>query len=56
MALLKQAEADPTALVAAPCRLLDSQPALRRLKDGLVDSQLRTANLQGRDAARITPR
>jgi uncharacterized protein involved in exopolysaccharide biosynthesis len=48
LALLKQAQADPTRLVAAPNRLLDSQPALRRLKDGLVDAQLRTANLQGR--------
>ena len=32
-------------------RLLDSQPALRRLKDGLVDAQLRTAALQGRMSA-----
>src|SRR5208282_3316851 len=48
LALLKEALADPTRLVAAPNRLLDSQPALRRLKEGLVDAQLRTANLQGR--------
>jgi len=46
--LLKQAQADPTRLMAAPNRLLDSQPALRRLKEGLVDAQLRTAALQGR--------
>ena len=51
LALLKQALADPTRLVAAPNRLLDSQPALRRLKDGLVDAQLRTATLQGRMSA-----
>ncbi|MEI8372648.1 MAG: Wzz/FepE/Etk N-terminal domain-containing protein [Planctomycetota bacterium] len=51
LALLKEAQADPTRLVAAPNRLLDSQPALRRLKDGLVDSQLRTATLQGRMSA-----
>ena len=48
LALLKQAQADPTRLMAAPNRLLDSQPALRRLKEGLVDAQLRTATLQGR--------
>ena len=51
LALLKQAEADPTRLMAAPTRLLDSQPALRRLKEGLVDAQLRTATLQGRMSA-----
>ena len=51
LALLKQAQADPTRLMAAPTRLLDSQPALRRLKDGLVDAQLRTATLQGRMSA-----
>ena len=48
LALLKQSRANPTRLLAAPSRLLDSQPALRRLKDGLVDAQLRTATLQGR--------
>jgi uncharacterized protein involved in exopolysaccharide biosynthesis len=51
LALLKEAKADPTRLMAAPTRLLDSQPALRRLKDGLVDAQLRTATLQGRMSA-----
>jgi hypothetical protein len=51
LALLKQAQADPTRLMAAPNRLLDSQPALRRLKEGLVDAQLRTAALQGRMSA-----
>ncbi len=49
--LLKEALADPTKLMAAPNRLLDSQPALRRLKDGLVDAQLRTAALEGRMSA-----
>ena len=48
LGLLREAEADPTRLVAAPNRLLDSQPALRRLKDGLIDAQLRTAALEGR--------
>jgi polysaccharide biosynthesis transport protein len=48
LALLKQAQADPARLIAAPSRLLESQPALRRLKEGLVDAQIRTATLQGR--------
>jgi uncharacterized protein involved in exopolysaccharide biosynthesis len=48
LALLTESQADPTRLIAAPNRLLDSQPALRRLKDGLVDAQLHTATLQGR--------
>ncbi len=49
--LLKEAEDDPGQLVATPNRLLESQPSLRRLKDGLVDSQLRTAALQGNMSA-----
>ncbi len=47
-ALLREAHDDPQRLVATPNRLLDSQPAVRRLKDGLIDAQLRTAELQGR--------
>ena len=35
------------AILATPNRLLESQPGLRRLKDGLVDAQLRTARLRG---------
>ena len=46
--VLQSADADPGRLVATPNRLLQSQPALRRLKDGLVDAQLRTAQLKGR--------
>jgi len=45
--LLQEAQEDPGRLVATPNRLLDSQPALRRLQDGLVDAQLRTATLKG---------
>ncbi len=45
--LLQQSQADPQHLLAAPSRLLDAQPALRRLKDSLVDAQLRTAQLLG---------
>ena len=45
--LLFSVKDDTQALVATPNRLLESQPALRRLKDGLVDAQLRTARLRG---------
>ena len=45
--MLTLAEKKPGQLVAMPNSLLNSQPALRRLKDGLVDAQLRTAQLSG---------
>ncbi|HBO42849.1 MAG TPA: hypothetical protein DD670_02720 [Planctomycetaceae bacterium] len=48
LALLEQAQHDQGQLLAAPNQLLESQPALRRLKDGLVDSQIQTAQLKGR--------
>src|SRR5690606_13524528 len=38
---------NPNELVATPNQLLDSQPALRRLKEGLIDAQLQSAQLQG---------
>ncbi|MBN2473652.1 MAG: hypothetical protein JXB62_03515 [Pirellulales bacterium] len=47
LALLVAAGDDPGRLLATPNRLLESQPALRRLKDGLVDAQLATAALMG---------
>jgi uncharacterized protein involved in exopolysaccharide biosynthesis len=43
--LLVAAQEDAGRLLATPNRLLESQPALKRLKDGLVDAQLRTAQL-----------
>jgi polysaccharide biosynthesis transport protein len=46
--LLTAAQQDPEKLLATPNRLLDSQPALRRLKEGLVDAQLKSADLVGR--------
>ena len=49
--LLKASEKDPDHLIATPNQLLESQPALRRLKDGLVDAQLRTSALQGKMSA-----
>ncbi len=47
LALLKIAQENPDRLVATPNELLESQPAIRRLKDGLIDAQLRTAQLLG---------
>jgi uncharacterized protein involved in exopolysaccharide biosynthesis len=52
--LLEMARAaldDPGRLLAVPSRVLDTQPALRRLKDGLADAQLNTARLEGNMAA-----
>ncbi len=43
----RDAQSDPGKFIAMPNRLLESQPALRRLKDGLVDTQLGTAALLG---------
>ncbi len=45
--LLDEAQTNPGRLLATPNRLLEAQPALRRLKDGLVDAQLATARLEG---------
>ncbi len=47
LVLLKEAQDDPGRLVATPNSLLVSQPALRRLKDGLLDAQIATAGLKG---------
>jgi len=47
LTLLREAQEDPGRLLAAPNRLLESQPALKRLKDGLIDAQIRTAKLKG---------
>ncbi|MBI1247548.1 hypothetical protein GC197_06835 [bacterium] len=46
--LLQEAQDTPDHLVATPNQLLVSQPALSRLKDGLVDAQLRTSQLMGK--------
>ncbi len=43
--LLQESKDNPQLLLATPSHLLDTQPALRRLKEGLVDAQLRTADL-----------
>ncbi len=47
LSLLQASKTDARSLAAAPNRLLEAQPVLRRLKDGLVDAQLHTAQLQG---------
>jgi uncharacterized protein involved in exopolysaccharide biosynthesis len=46
--MLFAAQEDPLALVATPNSLLDAQPALRRLKEGLIEAQLVTSRLLGR--------
>jgi polysaccharide biosynthesis transport protein len=45
--LLRTAESDPGKLLASPSVLLKSQPSLGRLRDGLVDAQLRTGQALG---------
>lgn len=49
--LLSAAQADSSRLLATPNRLLEAQPALRRLKEGLIDAQLRTSQLLGSRSA-----
>jgi uncharacterized protein involved in exopolysaccharide biosynthesis len=51
ISLLKLAQAEPDRLVAMPNTLLESQPGLRRLKDGLIDAQLAASQLLGRMSA-----
>jgi len=46
--LIKEARKNPESFVATPNQLLETQPSLRRLKDGLVDAQLRRASLVGK--------
>lgn len=45
--MLAAAHADPLMLIATPNSLLDAQPALRRLKEGLIEAQLTTSRLLG---------
>jgi uncharacterized protein involved in exopolysaccharide biosynthesis len=47
LAVLRSAQEDPGRLLATPNRLLESQPSLKQLKEGLIGTQLRTAQLQG---------
>lgn len=45
--LMHRARQDPNVLVSAPSTLFELQPNLKRLADGLVDAQLKTAALAG---------
>jgi polysaccharide biosynthesis transport protein len=45
--LLREAQEDPQLLVTAPNSLFEAQPTLKRLADGLVDVQLKTASFLG---------
>ncbi len=47
VSLLQEIRKDPNRVAAIPNQLIESQPALRRLKEGLADAQLRTAQLAG---------
>jgi len=49
--VLNAAKDDPTQLIATPNALLASQPAVARLKQGLVDAQIAKARLMGRLSA-----
>lgn len=49
--LLATSADDPNQLASLPNSLISAQPTLRRLKDGLVDAQLRTSRLQGARSA-----
>ncbi len=46
--LLTQARQDPGKFLATPTSVLESQPALRKLREGLAEAQLRTSALLGR--------
>jgi len=47
LVVLRGAQDDPNELLATPNALLESQPALRQLKEGLVAAQIHTATLKG---------
>jgi uncharacterized protein involved in exopolysaccharide biosynthesis len=47
LSVLRAAKDDPGRLLATPNRLLESQSAIKQLKEGLVATQLKTAQLQG---------
>jgi uncharacterized protein involved in exopolysaccharide biosynthesis len=47
LTLLKAVEHDPAQLIATPNVLLKSQPAISRLKNALIDAQIRTSSLLG---------
>lgn len=48
LAFLDRLQSDPSRVLVAPSNLLNSQPGLKRLCEGLVDSQLQESQLSGR--------
>lgn len=46
--LLRKAIEDPASFVIAPSSLLNSQPGLKRFREGLVDAQLGSSQLSGK--------
>jgi uncharacterized protein involved in exopolysaccharide biosynthesis len=46
--LLEEALANPTAYVVAPGSLLNAQPGLKKLREGLADAQLSMSQLKGK--------
>ncbi|MDA7950523.1 MAG: hypothetical protein MPJ24_03460, partial [Pirellulaceae bacterium] len=50
--ILQTLKQNPDHILTTPSDLLASQPTLRRLKEGLADAQLRSANIQGRMSSR----
>ncbi|MBC8354833.1 MAG: hypothetical protein H8E66_22885 [Planctomycetes bacterium] len=48
LGVLVTAKDDPDELLAMPSSMFAAQPSLKRLKDGLVDAQLRTSDLKGK--------
>jgi len=49
--VLFTAKQNPDELLAMPSSMFAAQPALKRLKEGLVDAQLRTSDLMGKMSA-----
>jgi len=48
LAFLDRLQSEPSRVLVAPSNLLNSQPGLKRLCEGLVDSQLQESQLSGR--------
>jgi polysaccharide biosynthesis transport protein len=46
--LLSSARQDTNRIIEAPTRLFELQPALKRMREGLVDAQIKAANLLGK--------
>jgi len=51
ISILENAQQDPDRLVEAPARIFDLNPALKKMKEGLIDAQIKAAGLQGTKTA-----